>query len=99
MRLDGGSPKPRLSAAVFARIELSSDASRRIQVNEIKNVAKSFLIERTNALCKDVIHCLNPPFAPIPAIVYCFSTIDLFGALSEGNASRSASTAYQAINT
>jgi hypothetical protein len=65
-------------------------------INELKNVAKSFLRERTNALYKDVVHCLNPPFAPFPAIVYCFSTIDLLGALSEGNASRSASTAYQA---
>ena len=50
-------------------------------INELKNVAKSFLTERTNALYKDVVHCLTPPFAPFPAIVYCFSTIDLLGAL------------------
>src|SRR5206468_9442054 len=32
-------------------------------------------------------HCLNEPFAPFPAILYCFSTIEMMGALVEGEAS------------
>ena len=42
------------------------------------------MIERIDSLQKDVIHCLQQPFAPFPAILYCISTIDLMGALCAG---------------
>lgn len=42
------------------------------------------MIERIDSLQKDVIHCLQQPFAPFPAILYCISTIDLLGALCAG---------------
>jgi hypothetical protein len=64
-------------------------------IQELKKVAQCFLRERTNALEKDVGHCLQHPYAPFPAIIYCFSTIDLLGALSEGDASRKAKTNNQ----
>jgi hypothetical protein len=30
------------------------------------------------------MHCIQPPYAPFPAILYCVATIDLLGALCYG---------------
>ena len=49
---------------------------------EMLAFAKDFIEERIRALEKDVKHCLTEPYAPLPAIGYCFSTINLLGALS-----------------
>jgi hypothetical protein len=54
--------------------------------NELKRFARKFVRERISSLKKDVNHCLNSPYAPFPAILYCFSTIDLMGALYAGKA-------------
>jgi hypothetical protein len=65
-------------------------------------VADRFLRERCDSLEKDVRHCVlhdgaTPDWpAPFPALLYCFSTIDLLGALYSGNASRNAPIAEQA---
>jgi hypothetical protein len=65
-------------------------------------VAERFLRERCDSLEKDVRHCVlhdgaTPDWpAPFPALLYCFSTIDLFGALYSGNASTNAPIAKQA---
>jgi len=54
--------------------------------------AQAFLQERCGSLIKDVRHCVlhdrsTPDWpAPFPALLYCFSTIDLLGALYGGNA-------------
>jgi len=53
---------------------------------ELIKFAKTFIDARIDALEKDVHHCLSEPLAPFPAILLCFATIDLLGALSEGNA-------------
>jgi len=49
--------------------------------------------DRVKTLEKDVNHCLLQPSqntpnapAPFPALLYCFATIDLLGALHSGNA-------------
>jgi hypothetical protein len=55
--------------------------------NELKGFARFFIGERIRSLKKDVDHCLREPFAPFPAILYCLSTIELMGALKEGEAS------------
>jgi hypothetical protein len=52
--------------------------------NELKRFARNFVIERIDSLQKDVMHCLQQPFAPFPAILYCISIIDLLGALCAG---------------
>ena len=57
---------------------------------------RKFLEERLTSLQKDVEHCLREPYAPFPALLYCFATVDLLGALMAGNASRKAPTASQA---
>src|SRR5215467_1445838 len=65
-------------------------------------VAERFLRERCDSLEKDVRHCVlhdgaTPDWpAPFPALLYCFSTIDLLGALYSGNASANAPIAKQA---
>lgn len=41
--------------------------------------------ERIDSLQKDVMHCLQRPYAPFPAILYCVSTIDLLGTLCYGD--------------
>ena len=51
--------------------------------NESKRFARNFL-ERIVSLQRDVVYCLQPPYAPFPAILYCLATIDLFGALRVG---------------
>ena len=52
--------------------------------NELVRHAEGMLRARCDSLSKDVAHCLSKPYAPFPAILYCFSTIDLFGALASG---------------
>jgi hypothetical protein len=45
---------------------------------ELLTFADQFVKERIAALEKDVKHCIDTkPYAPMPAIGYCFSTIDL----------------------
>lgn len=61
--------------------------------------AKGFVLARVESLEKDVRHCLfqhgpDAP-APFPALLYCFSTIDLLGALYCGNACDRAPTSDQ----
>ncbi len=56
--------------------------------NELLRFAKTFLDERVDSLQKDVSHCLQEPYSPFPALLYCFATVDLLGALLEGNAKR-----------
>jgi hypothetical protein len=63
-------------------------ASRFPNKNELKRFARSFVKERIDSLEKDVIHCLQPHYAPFPAILYCLSTIDLLGALNAGQAAK-----------
>jgi len=52
--------------------------------DELKRLARNFVKERIDSLERDVVYCLQPPFAPFPAILYCLATIDLFGALRVG---------------
>jgi hypothetical protein len=59
--------------------------------------SRGFVEERIKSLEKDVQYCLrenNSPiqYAPFPALLYCFSTIDLLGSLLEGDASKGAHT-------
>lgn len=63
--------------------------------NELIRFSTEFVTTRIDALKKDVAHCLCEPYAPFPAIVFCFSTIDLLGALFAGNASPKAPTVNQ----
>jgi hypothetical protein len=65
---------------------------------ELVRCAQNFLQERCASLQKDVAHCLTGAFAPFPAILYCFSTIDLLGALSAGDASRHCPTTKQSAD-
>ena len=41
--------------------------------NESKRFARNFL-ERIVSLQRDVVYCLQPPYAPFPAILYCLAT-------------------------
>lgn len=56
----------------------------------------AFLADRTTSLLLDVGHCLRVTpagaCAPFPALLYCFATIDLCGALYAGDAGRWART-------
>jgi hypothetical protein len=52
--------------------------------DELVGHAEGLLRGRCDSLVKDVAHCLSKPYAPYPAILYCFSTIDLLGALAAG---------------
>ena len=57
--------------------------------NEMIKFARDFVKNRIYSLEKDVKYCLtesNFPiqYAPFPALLYCFSTIDLLGSLLEG---------------
>ena len=50
---------------------------------ELLTFASGFIEERIRAVVKDVKHCVDTePYAPIPAIIYCFSTVDLLGNLA-----------------
>jgi len=53
--------------------------------------AEAFLEERKISLIRDTENCLTGT-APFPAIIYCFSVIDLMGALSSGEATKEADT-------
>jgi hypothetical protein len=49
-----------------------------------------------NSLKNDVNHCVKiEPYAPYPALIYCFSNIDLLGALYGGEAGKNANTTQQ----
>jgi hypothetical protein len=67
--------------------------------NELKRFARNFVTVRISALQKDVNHCLQPPFAPMPAIIWCLATIDLFGGLVAGQASKKDPTTGKSVNT
>jgi hypothetical protein len=67
--------------------------------NELKRFARSFVTERINALQKDVTHCLQPPYAPMPAILYCIAAVDLMGALLSGQASKKDPLTGANVNT
>jgi hypothetical protein len=60
--------------------------------NELKKFARNFVRNRIISLNKDVNHCLQSPYAPFPAILYCLSTVDLLGALYSGQAGKDAHT-------
>jgi hypothetical protein len=67
--------------------------------NELKRFARNFVTTRIETLQKDVNHCLHPPYAPFPAILYCLSTIDLLGALLAGQASKRDPITRKTVNT
>jgi len=46
--------------------------------------ATKMLQATCDGLKKDVDHCLVPPYAPFPAMLFCFSIIDFMGALTAG---------------
>lgn len=54
--------------------------------DELIQFARTFLRDRTGALQRDVLVCTEGATAAFPAILYCFSTIDLLGALLGGDA-------------
>lgn len=54
--------------------------------DELIQFARTFLRDRTESLQRDVSVCTHEATAAFPAILYCFSTIDLLGALFGGNA-------------
>ena len=65
---------------------------------ELLAYAENFTKVRLDSLQKDVNHCLKYPYAPFPALLYCFSTIDLLGALYRGNATKDANTSLQSAD-
>ena len=54
--------------------------------DELIQFARTFLRDRTDALQCDVRTCTQGASAAFPAILYCFSTIDLLGTLLGGDA-------------
>jgi hypothetical protein len=61
--------------------------------------AKHFIDRRMSSLKNDVNHCVKiEPCAPYPALIYCFSNIDLLGALYAGKAGKNANTTQQSKN-
>jgi hypothetical protein len=64
--------------------------------NTIITNARKLLKERIESLKKDVAICLNGD-AAFPALLYCFATIDLLGALYCGNAKYNAPTSDQSL--
>jgi hypothetical protein len=57
--------------------------------NELIQFARTFLRDRTDSLQRDAQVCLHGATAAFPAILYCFSTVDLLGALLGGDAKSS----------
>lgn len=55
-------------------------------MDELIQFARTFLRDRTDALQRDVLVCTHGATAAFPAILYCFSTVDLLGALLGGDA-------------
>lgn len=62
--------------------------------------AMHFINRRMDSLKNNVSHCVKTePYAPYPALIYCFSNIDLLGALYVGKAAkRNTSTSQQSKN-
>jgi hypothetical protein len=61
--------------------------------------AKDLIDRRMSSLENDVNHCVKTaPYAPYPALIYCFSTVDLLGALYAGKTGRDANTTQQSKN-
>lgn len=68
-----------------------------VPITTINALASGLLIGRIESLKKDVHHCVMGDYpAPIPAILYCFSTIDLLGALYCGDARPEAPVTFNA---
>jgi hypothetical protein len=63
---------------------------------ELLNFVKDFIGEKLSSLEKDVNHCLVYPYAEFPAILYCFSIIDLLGSLYCGEAHSRSNTSKNA---
>lgn len=57
-------------------------------IDELIQFARMFLSDRTASLERDVLVCTHGASATFQAILYCFSTIDLLGALLGGDARR-----------
>jgi len=67
--------------------------------NEILTAARNMLNERTESLKKDCEHCLFKDHpAPFPALLYCFSVIDLLGSLYAGDAKSSSGITKRALD-
>lgn len=66
-----------------------------LDVDNLMSFARQFVEPRLAALSKDVGHCLQDPYAPFPAILLCFSTIDLTGALAAGDGKKHRKTTEQ----
>jgi hypothetical protein len=73
---------------------------------ELLTHARSHITNRVNSLESDASHCLlgdgnnsggSSSIAPFPALLYCFATVDLLGALASGRADRHAPTTEQSI--
>jgi len=58
---------------------------------ELNSIMK-FITDKMDSLQKDVLHCLQSQLAPMPAILWCFSSIDLLGSLYAGWASHKGTT-------
>jgi hypothetical protein len=67
--------------------------------NELKRFARYFVTDRINSLDKDVLHCLQAPFAPFPAILYFLSIIDLLGALTAGQGAKKEPSTGKCVDT
>lgn len=52
-----------------------------------------------NSLQKDVMHCLQEPFAPFPALLYCMSPVDFLGAVVAGQAAKRDSITGHPVDT
>ena len=61
--------------------------------------ARGLVEQAVNSLWRDVKNCLKNELepAPFPAVLFCFSTIDLLGALVSGRADKNAYTTAQSI--
>jgi len=65
--------------------------------NELMNFAQTYIGEKLSSLERDVNYCLgSPPYAPFPAILYCFSIIDFLGSIYCGEAHRRSNTSKNA---
>ena len=69
----------------MSRTVIFKNSSNRI------SFAQRFLSERLDSLKKDVTICIEKT-CPFPALLYCFSTIDLLGSLYEGEATGNTKT-------
>src|SRR5712692_11302426 len=66
---------------------------------ELLQFAEKLVRTRVESLERDGAYCLKEePYAPFPALLYCFATIDLLGALAGGNAHRFSPTNQQAAH-